>query len=121
MAFAFCDAFASGAQEVEPSYVLTFQGEDYAYLWEVDGATYVYGQVDRYCGCEVSCVIEEFPTPSPTDPTPNPEPTPTPEPTPSPEPEPDPEACNRGGGNGPEDCDPGNSGGKPGNAGEQNE
>ena len=30
-------------------------------------------------------------------------------------------SCNRGTGNGPEDCDPGNSGGKPGNAGEENE
>lgn len=29
-------------------------------------------------------------------------------------------ACNRGLGNGPEGCDPGNSGGKPGRAGENN-
>ena len=31
------------------------------------------------------------------------------------------QACNRGLGNGSEDCDPGNSGGKPGAAGEDNE
>lgn len=30
-------------------------------------------------------------------------------------------SCNRGLGNGPEGCDPGNSGGMPGNAGEGNE
>jgi hypothetical protein len=40
-------------------------------------------------------------------------------PTATPEPEPtDKPHCNRGLGNGPEDCDPGNSGGKPGKAGE---
>ena len=55
------------------------------------------------------------PTPPPTDipPTKIP-PTETPPPTKKP-------ACNRGLGNGPEDCDPGNSGGKPGAAGEDNE
>ena len=31
------------------------------------------------------------------------------------------QSCNRGLGNGSEDCDPGNSGGKPGSAGEDNE
>ena len=54
--------------------------------------------------------------------------------TPTPVPSPDPTvippitleptkkpACNRGLGNGSEDCDPGNSGGKPGAAGEDNE
>ena len=48
------------------------------------------------------------------------EPTPTviPPITETPEPKP---ACNRGLGNGSEDCDPGNSGGKPGAAGEDNE
>jgi hypothetical protein len=30
-------------------------------------------------------------------------------------------SCNRGPGNGPEECDPGDSGGKPGDAGEGNE
>lgn len=42
------------------------------------------------------------------------EPQPTPKPTKKPK-------CNRGKGNGPEDCDPGNSGGNPGKAGEKNE
>lgn len=36
-------------------------------------------------------------------------------------PEPTKQKCNRGKGNGAEGCDPGNSGGKPGNAGEDNE
>ena len=40
---------------------------------------------------------------------------------PAPVPEPTKTTCNRGTGNGPEDCDPGNSGGKPGSAGEDNE
>lgn len=54
--------------------------------------------------------------------TPNPNPTPTPTPIPDPDPvDPTKEACNRGIGNGAEDCDPGNSGGKPGAAGEDNE
>ena len=54
---------------------------------------------------------------------PTPEPTRVPE-TPTPDPDPTPiakESCNRGIGNGSEDCDPGNSGGKPGAAGEDNE
>ena len=42
--------------------------------------------------------------------------TPVPSPTEAPK-----AACNRGIGNGSEDCDPGNSGGKPGSAGEDNE
>lgn len=48
-------------------------------------------------------------------------PTPDPQPTPEPTPDPTKEACNRGLGNGAEDCDPGNSGGNPGAAGEDNE
>ena len=52
--------------------------------------------------------------------TPTPDPTPTPPPEPTPEPTPKPK-CNRGLGNGSENCDPGNSGGKPGAAGEGNE
>lgn len=51
-----------------------------------------------------------------------PEPTEEPKPTPVPSPEPTKKpACNRGLGNSSEDCDPGNSGGKPGAAGEDNE
>ena len=48
--------------------------------------------------------------------TPRPEPTATHPAPPTKKP-----ACNRGLGNGSEDCDPGNSGGKPGSAGEDNE
>ena len=58
-------------------------------------------------------------TPEPTDlpkPTPTVEPTDVPEPTRTPKPK-----CNRGLGNGAEGCDPGNSGGQPGGAGEDNE
>lgn len=52
---------------------------------------------------------------------PNPNSTPNPKSTPDPTSEPTREVCNRGLGNGSEDCDPGNSGGKPGAAGEDNE
>ena len=59
--------------------------------------------------CVVCAVIPPITTPDPQ---------PTPEPPPEPTKKP---ACNRGLGNGAEDCDPGNSGGKPGAAGEDNE
>ena len=67
----------------------------------------------------VSCIstIVETPDPSETPPpteTPPPPTPPTEEPTEKPK-------CNRGLGNGSENCDPGNSGGKPGAAGEDNE
>jgi len=79
----------------------------------------VEGEFECYCPCEVQSVCE--PTSVPTDepnPTPPPNPTPTdfPDPTKTPKPK-----CNRGLGNGSEGCDPGNSGGKPGSAGEDNE
>ena len=50
-----------------------------------------------------------------------PVPTETKEPTPTETPVPPKPKCNRGLGNGSEGCDPGNSGGKPGAAGEDNE
>jgi len=56
--------------------------------------------------CEV-CDECETPVPVPTE-------KPTEQPTEQPK-------CNRGLGNGSENCDPGNSGGKPGSAGEDNE
>ena len=56
---------------------------------------------------------EKNETPIPPDPTPKPEPTPTDPPDPVEQPK-----CNRGLGNGSEECDPGNSSGKPGKAGE---
>ena len=112
----------SGAstQEVEPKYVLTFDGEEYGYIWEIDGVEYVHGSIERFCGCEDSCVrsiIEDIPTPVPTDdptPVPTDDPTPTPEPTPGPEPTPRPEPtekvkCDQGRGNGDDGCSPGES------------
>ena len=78
------------------------------------------GSGDCYCPCEVNCELEKtYDTPEPGEPTPTdtpPDSTPTPRPEPTKKP-----SCNRGLGNGAEDCDPGNSGGKPGSAGEDNE
>ena len=92
--------------------------------------------LECYCPCETGlCAIETeglAPRPIPTEvrdggtPEPSPVHTFTPNSTPTSTPEvegtvtPEPQ-CNRGLGNGSEDCDPGNSGGKPGNAGEDNE
>ena len=84
------------------------------------------GSGDCYPCEECVLAIVEMPVPIvPKEPTEDPtnEPTPVP-PTETPVPpteEPTKEACNRGLGNGSEDCDPGNSGGKPGAAGEDNE
>ena len=66
----------------------------------------------------LECEVEYVPTPNPTTTPiiPPPLPTATPEATPTLK-----ESCNRGIGNGAEECDPGNSGGKPGAAGEDNE
>ena len=70
------------------------------------------GSGDCYPCAEPSC----NPKVTPTKPVPTKEPTPVPSPTEAPK-----AACNRGIGNGSENCDPGNSGGKPGSAGEDNE
>ena len=94
------------------------------------------GSGECYCPCETGlCVVETeglAPRSTPTEvrdggtPEPSPVHTFTPNSTPTSTPEvegtvtPKP-YCNRGLGNGSEDCDPGNSGGKPGNAGEDNE
>jgi len=94
------------------------------------------GSGECYCPCETGlCVVETeglAPRSTPTEvrdggtPEPSPVHTFTPNSTPTSTPEvegtvtPEPQ-CNRGLGNGSEDCDPGNSGGKPGNAGEDNE
>lgn len=76
---------------------------------------------------ETTGIPTEEPTATSTPDIPDPSSTPTPvrptdipsTPTSSPEPEPTMEtACNRGIGNGAEGCDPGNSAGKPGRAGE---
>ena len=98
------------------------------------------GSGDCYCPCKTGlCSVTTYGadtsrTPEPTNrpgktPTPRvdtvPSSTPEIEPTIAPEPtdapEPSNPKCNRGTGNGDEDCDPGNSGGNPGNAGEGND
>ena len=81
---------------------------DVCYVWP-DGSG------ECYCPCEVECEIEQVYTPTP-EPTDEPVPTSVPEPTKQSK-----VSCNRGLGNGSEDCDPGASGGKPGSAGEDNE
>jgi hypothetical protein len=73
------------------------------------------GSGDCYCPCFDECNLPPItPTEPPSDVTPTPVPSDTPEPTEKPK-------CNRGLGNNEEGCDPGNSGGKPGAAGEDNE
>ncbi len=87
---------------------------------------YIGGELDCFCPCEKTTVDcgkyseNVTPTPqiavtlTPLSPTATKVvPTTTPSATAAP--------CNRGTGNGPEGCDPGNSGGRPGNAGEGNE
>ena len=112
-------------QGVTPSLsLLDVRGEEvmhWVWTFEVDGATCVFvdGELDCFCPCEeyneceptVVPPTETPPTRVPPTDTPVP---PTPEPTEKPK-------CNRGLGNGSENCDPGNSGGKPGAAGEDNE
>ena len=99
--------------------------------FHVDGRTFVrdteLGILVHWCtnecgGCDV-CEPCSTPTNEPgPQPTPDPTSTPNPDPTPTPKPEPtDKPKCNRGLGNLSEGCDPGNSGGKPGSAGEENE
>jgi len=64
--------------------------------------------------CYPCLECEDIPTPVPTEES-------TKEPPPTETPAPSKPKCNRGLGNGSEGCDPGNSGGKPGAAGEDNE
>ena len=77
-------------------------------VFEAGGAVCVFygGQLECFCRCTVDCTQESTPVPTPA-------PTSVP-PTERP-------PCNRGLGNGAEGCDPGNSSGRPGAAGEQNE
>jgi len=99
LAWAFGDAGAAG----EP------------YVFEAGGGVCVSfeGQLECFCPCQSVGSCEEVPTVTHT-PTVSPTPTYVREsPTVMP--------CNRGLGNGSEGCDPGNSGGRPGAAGEGNE
>ena len=84
-------------------------------VFEVRGGVCVYygGQLECFCPCDSSC--NETPTPAGSIVTQTiPPPTVT-------QVAPTVESCNRGLGNGSEGCDPGNSGGRPGAAGEGNE
>lgn len=97
------------------------EGVQIFYL-EVEGLICILwpdGGGDCYCPCNLVCSVEtRIPRsdPTPTSTPPPPQDTPTPQPVPTPKPK-----CNRGLGNWSEGCDPGNSGGKPGAAGEKNE
>ncbi len=124
-------AFASQTQDLQPAYRLMNGDEELGVVYWLDyGLLIITDNSTLYtCGCEedIPCnqpSINKPPTDTPptkppvaTEPTdrpPTPVPSDTPEPTEKPK-------CNRGLGNGAENCDPGNSGGKPGNAGESNE
>lgn len=104
-----------------PDGVIVWQLPSGHWCQTVDG---VFDQC--YCPCESEVEYVCEPCPVPTD---EPKSTPTQEPTkvnptatPTLVPTEAPKtSCNRGVGNGAEDCDPGNSGGKPGSAGEDNE
>ena len=106
-------------RELTKGYIYAFDGG--WILADDDGLVYTCG-----CnGCEVEEVVlngtpEPNDTPVPTDPPTTPPPTDPPPTDPPPTEEPV-AKCNRGTGNGAEGCDPGNSGGKPGSAGEDNE
>ena len=100
------DSVPQGVRPTET--LLDYRGTEvveWVWVLEIDGATCVYvgGDLECFCPCDAECVDI-------------PEVVPTPDPTPEVK-----EACNRGVGNGAEDCEPGNSGGKPGKAGEGNE
>ena len=98
------------------------EGVQIFYL-EAEGLTCLLwpdGSGDCYCPCDPVCP-EPIETPEPRS---SPTPKPTPQDTPVPTPEPtrvEKPKCNRGLGNLDEGCDPGNSGGRPGAAGEDNE
>ena len=87
------------------------------HVFEAGGGVCVYygGQLECFCPCQSVDSCEEVPTVvhAPTVTQAAPDPTEGPAPTV--------ERCNRGLGNGSEGCDPGNSGGRPGSAGEENE
>ena len=93
------------------TYVSVQADEQGPFSWydpTINATCYIWpdGSGDCYCACAPCLVIEKVVE--------------TPQPTVEPQPASKP-ACNRGLGNGAEDCDPGNSAGKPGAAGEDNE
>jgi hypothetical protein len=121
-------AFASQTQDLQPVYRLMDGEKELGVVYRLDsGLLIITDNGTLYtCGCEedIPCNLPLI-TPTPThgngEDTPTPVITPT-EPVPSETPEPtEKPKCNRGLGNNEEGCDPGNSGGKPGAAGEDNE
>ena len=113
---------AQASDGISPTYTLIdSEGNVVAEIWEVGNDKFVSGDVEHYCSCGEACAEtlvqpEETHTPVPTD-----KPTSVPTMEPTLQPTRVRTACNRGLGNGSENCDPGNSGGKPGNAGEEHE
>ena len=118
----------AGASDGLPPSVEVFEVDDHTcVLYEFkNGVGGTEAELECFCPCEELCVEpsvtpKETHTPQPT-PTDKPQPTPTEKPDPTPKPtKTEKPKCNRGLGNGSENCDPGNSGGKPGKAGEDNE
>jgi hypothetical protein len=100
--------------------LLDTDGNEAGYVWYDKGTTYsvIAGEVNVLCDCQFPMCDSALKTvdPDPSE-TPSETPIPTDPPiTPSATPSPD-LACNRGVGNGSEDCDPGNSYGKGGGGG----
>lgn len=119
LVFAAIWAFAGLAQEQTPEGVdIYYPVDGWFCMRDTELGIHICEFIDPCCEGEVACPD----CPTCPDPTPNPTPNPTPDPTPDPTPIPtEKPKCNRGLGNGSENCDPGNSGGKPGSAGEDNE
>lgn len=115
-AFVVMSAFAEQTVDLEPTYRLVNGDQEFGVVYEIGGGYLVLtARWQGYvCGCDAtSCDLSEVPfIPLPPD-------FPTEEPGPPGEPTQEPK-CNRGLGNGSEGCDPGNSPGKPGRAGEDN-
>lgn len=114
------------AQPVLPEGIEVFHVEDMTFVRDVELGKLVYWCTGSCDGCEEEIPIRSLSKATPSNiPTDIPTAVPTTEPTPIPQPTPTPRSaklpCNRGPGNGPENCDPGNSAGKPGNAGEDND
>ena len=105
-------AYAQATQDLQPTFRLMDGEEEMGLVWGLDyGWVIMSGEEPIYtCGCNIpgcdECECDPIKTPTP--------PTETPPPPPTEEPN---ESCNRGIGNGAEDCDPGNSSGQGGGQG----
>jgi hypothetical protein len=116
--FMFLAVRAEGAGGKSPELVLlNDKGDAVGFVWYDNGTTFARIYEESFVQCDCSqfptCAeVSEDPSLTPSE-TPSVTPVPT-EPTSTPSPDP---ACNRGIGNGSEDCDPGNSYGKGGGGG----